>query len=364
MSRRVVELSSKELEQYSRQIVLTDIGYEGQLKLRNARVCIVGVGGLGSNIAIELAAMGVGFLRLIDRDVVEISNLHRQPIYDVDWLGYPKVEAAAARLKKLNPAVKTELLPISLNDGNVEGAIKGVDIVVDGLDRIEPRYALNRACIKLGIPYVFGAALEVFGNLTTIIPGKTPCLECFMSGLKDEELPTCGVAGVHPSIVSIISSLETSETVKIILGKDPSLAGRLLFVDLRTLSFSDLSINRIPECQVCGTGKTASRKKQATTRKLIEDICGRHGKPAYVITPRRDLKLNMKKLYKSLDTKDYDIKIRAITGATIDVNKETTISILRSGIAVIEGTKNPEEALNLYKKIIVDSLNVPWINVE
>lgn len=364
MTRQIKELSDEELEQYSRQIVLADIGYEGQLKLRNARVCIVGVGGLGSNIAIELTAMGVGFLRLIDRDVVEISNLHRQPIYDVDWIGYPKVEAAAARLKKLNPSVETELLPISLNEGNVEEAIKGVDVIVDGLDRIGPRYALNRACIRLGIPYVFGAAIEVFGNLTTIIPGKTPCLECFMSGLKDEELPTCGVVGVHPSIVNIISSLEVSEAVKILLGKEPSLAGKLLFIDLRTLSFNDLKINRIAECQACGTGDTPSKTKTTTTRKLVEEVCGRHGRPAYVITPRKNLELKMEQLYKVLDAKDYNVRIRAVTGATVDVNKEVTISILRSGIAVIEGTKKPDEAKNLYKEIIVNSLNVPWTNIE
>lgn len=355
------ELSEEEIEYYSRQIVLTDIGYEGQLKLINAKVCVVGLGGLGSHIATQLATMGVGFLRLVDRDVVELSNLHRQPIYDMDCLGYPKVEAASARLKKLNPHVRTELLPVSLNEGNAEEIIEGVDVVVDGLDRLGPRYALNRACIKLGIPYVFGAALEAFGNLTTILPGKTPCLECFMSGLRDEELPTCGTVGVHPSVVNIISSIEVSEAVKIILGKEPSLANRLLFCDLRSLTFNDLYISRIDGCPVCGRGESP---KPITTRKLVEEICGRGGKPAFVITPRKNLELNMEKLYRILEEGGYQVKTRALMGATFDVNKEVTLSILKSGIAVIEGIKDERKALSVFKEIVVDSLGVPWSHIE
>jgi len=361
MAQRVEEFSEEEIEYYSRQIVLTDIGYEGQLKLRNARICVVGLGGLGSHIVTQLTTIGMGFLRLVDRDVVELSNLHRQPIYDIGWLGYPKVEAADTRLKKLNPHVRTELLPTSLNEGNAEEIIEGVDVVVDGLDRIGPRYALNRACVKLGIPYVFGAAIETFGNLTTILPGKTPCLECFMSGLRDEELPTCGVVGVHPSVVSIISSIEVSEAVKIILGKEPSLANKLLFCDLDSLTFDDLHISRMDGCPVCGGNKTS---KPITTRKLVEEICGRRGRPAFVITPRENLELNMDRLYKLLEGKSYKVRTRAYMGATFDINSGVTFSLLKSGIAIIEGIKNGEEALNIFKEIMVDGLGVPWSRIE
>ncbi|MEM3630751.1 MAG: HesA/MoeB/ThiF family protein, partial [Nitrososphaerota archaeon] len=150
---RIKNLSNEELEFYSRQIVLSEIGYNGQLKLKNAKVCIVGLGGLGSPAALQLAAMGIGYLRLVDFDTVEISNLQRQYLYDIDSLGYPKVEVAAKKLNKLNPNIEIEPLPLSLNVNNAEEIIKGMDVVIDGLDAMAPRYAINRACLKLKIPY-------------------------------------------------------------------------------------------------------------------------------------------------------------------------------------------------------------------
>ncbi|MGD9134167.1 MAG: HesA/MoeB/ThiF family protein, partial [Desulfobacterales bacterium] len=150
------ELTDKELETYSRQIVLADIGYDGQLKLRNARACLIGVGGLGSPIATQLVGMGIGYLRIVDRDIVSRSDLHRQHLYDADCVGLPKVEVARQKLNKLNPDVMLEAIPESLNSINAEELIDGMDVVIDGLDRPEPRYLVNRICNKLKIPYVFG----------------------------------------------------------------------------------------------------------------------------------------------------------------------------------------------------------------
>jgi adenylyltransferase/sulfurtransferase len=209
----VKDLSERELDFYSRQIVLTEIGYNGQLKLRNARVCLVGLGGLGSPAALQLVAMGVGYLRLVDRDVVELSNLQRQHLYGVNFVGYPKVEVAAKRLRELNPNIEIEPLPLSLNANNAEDVVKDMDVVIDGLDRMSPRYAVNKACLKLEVPYVFGAAIMTYGSVSTIIPNKTPCLECFQGNLEDDSMPTCAVVGVHPSVLSIIASVEVSEAV-------------------------------------------------------------------------------------------------------------------------------------------------------
>ncbi|MCP8315507.1 MAG: HesA/MoeB/ThiF family protein, partial [archaeon] len=228
----IKELSDDELEIYSRQIVLSDIGYEGQLRLLNSKVCLVGLGGLGCPAALQLVAMGIGYLRIIDRDIVERSNLHRQTLYDINSLYYPKVEVAAKKLSRLNPSVKIDPIPASLNADNAEEMIKDMNVVVDGLDAIEPRYALNWACVKHKVPYVFGAAIEAYGTVSTIIPRETPCLECFIGGLKNEMLPTCGVVGIHPSLPSIISSLEVSEAVRIILGEKPHLLNSLLYFDL------------------------------------------------------------------------------------------------------------------------------------
>ena len=220
------ELTEKELETYSRQIVLADIGYDGQLKLRNARACLIGVGGLGSPIATQLVGMGIGYLRIVDRDIVSRSDLHRQHLYDADCVGLPKVEIAHQKLSKLNPDVKVDPIPESLNSINAEELIGGMDIVIDGLDRPEPRYLVNRICNKFKIPYVFGAAIEAFGNASTLMPGQTFCLECFMPGLKDEDLPVCGVVGVHPSVIGMVSSVQVSEAVRLIIGQKPKLALR------------------------------------------------------------------------------------------------------------------------------------------
>jgi len=316
---------------------------------------VVGLGGLGSQTVIQLASMGVGSIRLIDRDVVELSNLHRQPLYDLYCLGYPKVEAAATRLKKMNPQVKTELYPISLNERNAEETINGVDVVIDELDHIEPRYILNRACVKLGIPYIFGGAIETFGNISTILPHKTPCLECFMPGLTDVDLPTCSVVGVHPSILGIISSLQISEAAKIILGNQPSLANKFLFCDLRKLTFDEINISRRLNCPVCGDGGSL---EQSSKRRLVESVCGRGGRPAFVITPKTNLKLNMSRLEQVLEERRYKVKIKAHLGVTFDVDNRVTINILKSGVAIVEGLAKEDDAVNLFKDILHGGLGI------
>ena len=200
-------LSDSESRFYSRQIMLDEVGYKGQLKLKKSKACIVGLGGLGSTIATELAAMGVGHLRLVDFDVVEESNLQRQHLYNFDVIGFPKVEAATMRLKKLNPYVNLEPLPLAFNMDNADEILSGMDVVVDGLDNMNTRYAVNRACVKRGIPYVFGSAISTYGNTSTIIPQDTACLECFYGRLDDNRLPTCGTLGVHPSVIGVIASI-------------------------------------------------------------------------------------------------------------------------------------------------------------
>ena len=175
-------LNDEESERYSRQIVLKEIGHEGQERLKESRVSIIGIGGLGCFSSVQLAAMGVGYLRLIDQDVAERTNLHRQILFDTDALGYPKVETAQRKLKALNPNVEIESLPLTVNEETADEAVKDVDVVVDGLDHLGPRYAINRACVRRGIPYVYAGALETYGNVSTVVPGKSACPECFTGG--------------------------------------------------------------------------------------------------------------------------------------------------------------------------------------
>ncbi len=158
------ELSNKDLDRYSRQVMLEEIGYQGQIKLKNAKVCVVGVGGLGNPITTRLVAMGVGKIRIVDRDVIELSNLHRQTMFDDSDVGEIKVEVAAKKLQKLNPDVQIEALPISVNDYNAIEVIDGCDAVIDALDSVNARYALNKACVTKKIPFVTGAAVGVSGQ--------------------------------------------------------------------------------------------------------------------------------------------------------------------------------------------------------
>ena len=187
-----------EMDYYSRQIVLKEIGLDGQRRLKKGRVCVVGAGGLGSPILTQLACIGVGTLRIVDRDVVEASNLQRQHLYGFNDIGVPKVEAAERRLRELNPFIDIEPAPLSVTPGNAERIIGGVDVVVDALDSMRARYSLNRATQRLCVPFVHGAVIMQVGNATTIVPGETACLECFQGGIDDADLPSCAVTGSTP----------------------------------------------------------------------------------------------------------------------------------------------------------------------
>jgi len=342
------ELSEEELEYYSRQVVMADMGYNAQLKLKNSKACLVGVGGLGSPAAMQLAAMGVGYLRIVDRDVVELTNLHRQHLYGVDDVGYPKVEAAAKRLRQLNPYIKVEPLPLSVNQTNAEDIVRGMDVVVDGLDSMAARYAINRACIKLGVPYVFGAAITTTGNLSTIVPAETACLECFYGSLDDKKLPKCGVVGVHPSLVNIIASLEVSEAIRILTGKQPRLANKLLNFDLDELEFNEINLSTVDCCPVCGSHP--SRSPVPLKHELVEEICGRKGKKVFVIVPEKNLDVNLSKLKNYLTKKGFSIKVEGKLGLTFGLH-DVKASVLKSGVAILEGIKEKDDALKFFSEL-------------
>ena len=343
-----VELSEEELEYYSRQIVMAELGYNAQLKLKNAKVCLLGVGGLGSPAAMQLAAMGVGYLRIVDRDVVELTNLHRQHLYGVDDVGFPKVEAAVKRLRKLNPYINIEPVPLSVNEYSVEALVRDVDVVVDGLDSMKARYAVNRACIKHGVPYVFGAAITTTGNLSTIVPGETVCLECFYGNLDDKKLPKCGVVGVHPSLVNIIASLEVSEAIRILTGKQPVLVNKLLHFDLDEMEFNEVKLSRVEDCPVCGEHSSGS--KMSLKHELVEEICGRKGRKVFVYVPRVSLDADLVELNKGLAEKGFSIKVEGKLGLTVNRN-DVKMSVLKSGVIILEGIKEKDEALKFFKEL-------------
>ncbi len=246
-------LTLEEKDYYARQIVMRGFGEESQTRLANSKVCVVGLGGLGSPISTQLAAMGVGHLRIVDFDRVDITNLHRQHLYRSDRVGEPKTEVAAERLKALNPYVNIEPLDMKVTAENAGDIVDGMDVVVDALDAMAPRYAINRACVERGIPFIHGAVITEIGTASTIIPGETPCLECFKGNIDDSKLPSNASLGVHPAIINIIASIQVSETIKVLTGKEPSIAGRLLFFELPDLCMEFIKIGRLDSCPVCGS---------------------------------------------------------------------------------------------------------------
>ena len=342
------ELTDQELDTYSRQIVLADIGYDGQLKLRNAKVCLIGVGGLGSPVALKLVGMGIGHLRFVDRDIVSRSDLHRQHLYDAESLGRPKVEVAFEKLSRLNPDVTLEPVPESLNSANAEALISGMDVVIDGLDRPEPRYIINRICNKLKIPYVFGAAIEAFGNVSTILPGQTFCLECFMPDLKDEDLPVCGLVGVHPSAIGIVSSVQVYEAVRVLIGQEPKLFNKLLYIDLREFEFNILDIPSLESCKVCGI-KPDGEPMEISDR-FFEETCARDGRRNFVISPKRRIDLDMEKLGAVVKDRGLQIKTSGRLGITFKKSEQLTACILKSGIMIAQ---TPPQLESSFKTLLM-----------
>jgi len=351
------ELTDQELDTYSRQIVLADIGYDGQLKLRNAKVCLIGVGGLGSPVALKLVGMGIGHLRFVDRDIVSRSDLHRQHLYDAESLGRPKVEVAFNKLSRLNPDVTLEPVPESLNSTNAEELIAGMDVVIDGLDRPEPRYIVNRVCNKLKIPYVFGAAIEAFGNVSTILPGQTFCLECFMPDLKDEDLPVCGLVGVHPSAIGIVSSVQVYEAVRVLIGQEPKLYNKLLYVDLREFEFNILDIPSLESCKVCGT--TPDGEPMEITDRYFEETCARDGRRNFVISPVKRIDLDMDKLGTVVKDRGLQIKTSGSLGITFEKSEQLTACILKSGIMI---AKTPPQLESNLKTDVIETWKSILIN--
>ncbi|NWJ21254.1 ThiF family adenylyltransferase [Marine Group I thaumarchaeote] len=345
----VPDLSEKELDRYSRQIMLEEIGYQGQLKLKQAKVCVVGVGGLGNPITTRLAAMGVGKIRIVDRDVIELSNLHRQTMFNEDDVGQVKVEIAAKKLRKLNPDIIIEELPVSVNDYTAFDVVDGCDVVIDALDSVNARYSLNKACIEKKIPFVTGAAVGVTGQLFTILPNESACYYCLFPALDEDSMPTCSIEGVHPSILSIIGGIEVSEAVKIITGKEPSLKDKVLHVDLENLIFNFTKVARVQECSVCGSGKKEENPKEEL---ILEELCGRNsGKRTFSVTSTYPVTLNVDEITSIAKEKGFIVENLGDLGLSIRTDN-LSVSFMKRGSAVLVGPRDEKEAISLYKDLL------------
>ncbi|MBT1118229.1 molybdopterin-synthase adenylyltransferase MoeB [Stutzerimonas nitrititolerans] len=247
-------LSDDELLRYSRQILLKQIDIDGQLKLKQSRVLIVGLGGLGSPVALYLAAAGVGELHLADFDTVDATNLHRQILHDTTSVGRTKVDSAIERLEALNPLVKVVPLRTALDADSLGSAVAAVELVLDCTDNFAIREAVNVACVAAGKPLVSGAAIRLEGQLSVFDPrvASSPCYHCLYGHGSEAEL-TCSEAGVAGPLVGLVGSLQALEALKLLAGFGEPLVGRLLLIDALTSRFRELKVKRDPACAVCGT---------------------------------------------------------------------------------------------------------------
>jgi molybdopterin-synthase adenylyltransferase len=240
-------------DRYARQILFHQIGENGQQRLAAATVLIIGCGALGTVCANHLARAGVGNIRIIDRDYVELNNLQRQILFDeTDALDrLPKAIAASQKLKKINSEIRIEALIADVNPGNIEDLIAGMDLVLDATDNMEIRYLINDACVKHQVPWIYAGVIGAFGMTMNIIPGKTACFRCLMQAPPEPgTMPTCETVGVLNGAPGVIASIQAVEAMKILTGHLPSGAA-LIYVDLWTQEFKRLSIERHPECPVC-----------------------------------------------------------------------------------------------------------------
>jgi adenylyltransferase/sulfurtransferase len=246
------ELSPEDLIRYERNIKIPLIGVEGQKKLKNASVLVVGVGGLGSASGFYLAAAGIGRLGLVDNDVIESSNLNRQIMHSHKKLGMLKVESAKKILRELNPDLEVDVYPISFEMKSAPEIIQKYDMVVDGTDNFETRYLINQLCVQYGKPYIYGAVFQFSGQVSVFHAGQGPCFQCVFHQMPPQQVIEVnrkpGVVGALPGI---IGSIQTVETIKLILGVGEPLIGRLLVVDGMEMDFSKIKIVRDAKCPVC-----------------------------------------------------------------------------------------------------------------
>ncbi|GAB4274221.1 MAG: molybdopterin-synthase adenylyltransferase MoeB [Deferrisomatales bacterium] len=246
-------LTEAEIQRYSRQILLSQVGGAGQERLKASRALVVGAGGLGSPAALYLAAAGVGAVGVCDDDRVDLTNLQRQVIHSTEDLGRPKVESAAARLRALNPEIRVVEHPVRLRAANALELLAGYDAVVDGSDTFPSKFLVNDACVAAEVPFVFCGILGFEGQLLTVVPGAGPCLRCFFRRPPPPgAVPTCAQAGILGPVAGVMGSLQALEVLKLLLGTGPVATGRLLVFDGADRRFREIEIHRDPRCPACG----------------------------------------------------------------------------------------------------------------
>jgi adenylyltransferase/sulfurtransferase len=336
------------IERYSRQVLFEGIGEEGQRRLVNSQVVIIGCGALGTAQAEALARAGVGHLRLVDRDFVEASNLQRQTMFTEEDARerLPKAIACARHLALINSEIKTEPEIADVNHSNVERLVKGCDVVLDGTDNFATRYLINDACVKHQINWVYGAAVGSYGVTMTVRPHVSPCLRCiFEEAPAAASAPTCDTAGVIMPIISVVAAVQVTETLKLLMGQTETLHRSLMQFDVWSNDWRRISLNApTPGCQTCGLGRYETLSAEADD--FAVSLCGRD---AVQVSPqgtaRVDLPALAERLRNAGEVKSNAYLVRLRAGAY-------ELTVFQDARAIIRGTDDVTTARVLYAKYV------------
>jgi len=328
---------------YIRQTILPEIGPEGQAKLSAATVAMIGLGALGTVSAGLLARAGVGRLRLIDRDVVELNNLQRQVLFDEKDIELPKADVAARKLRMVNSSIAIEGIAKDVHSGNIESLLEGVDLVVDGADNMELRFLLNEVSIARDLPWIYGGAIATHGMAMAIMPKTTACFRCFLPQMPAPgSLPTCDTAGILNTVSSIVGSLQATAAIQVLLGESP--AGELLVFDGWSSDLQRLRVARRKDCPACVRGETeflGARRGQ-----VIAALCG---SGTISIDPAHKGEIDLAGVESRLKKLGAVKSLGSILVFEADGARFTLFS---DGRALIRGTDDPERARSLYAKYV------------
>ncbi|UCG90369.1 MAG: HesA/MoeB/ThiF family protein [Candidatus Heimdallarchaeota archaeon] len=340
-------LSDVEKLRYARQIVMADFGETGQVKIKQARILVVGIGGLGTFSSLLLAEIGVGYLRIVDRDIVEPTNLHRTPLYTTNDLDRAKVEVAADRLKQLNPSMIIDTHACHIGNANIDDLLDGIDIVIDALDNFETRRIINKACIQKGIPFIFCGVSARSGNLAVFNLNKqSPCFSCLYHGIDDNELESCDITGIHPAILPILTGIQVHEAVEIIFKGESSLNKSLLFIDLKSLSFDKIPIQKNPTCSVCS--ETSDNTIITPVKEWIPlDICGGNN---FMLVPQMNVNFDIIQTKSQLE-ENYTITKMGTHSLTLSLPNNILMTIFKGGNVLIRGVDTPQRASKIWEEI-------------
>lgn len=340
------------MDRYSRQTRFAGIGSEGQKKLLASRVLIVGCGALGSSLADTLARAGVGYLRLVDRDFVDLSNLQRQVLYDEADVAarLPKAIAAADKLKRINSTITIEPHVADVDPSNVLAFADGVDLILDGLDNFETRFLLNDVALERGIPYVYAGVVGSFAQMMTVIPDKTACLRCLIDGVPEPgTTATCDTAGVIAPAIQVITALQSTVTMQLLTGQPELVRPRLTIVDVWEGTFREMDLAPLKDrggCPTCSGGRRDFLHGEAASKSLV--LCGRNSVQVAPAEKRR------------LDLNDLEQRLKPL--GTVSANpflvrfqptgEDLEVTIFRDGRAIIQGTEDLIAAKALYTRYL------------